>query len=390
MTAARARPRWGLRIVALVIVVLSSTLSLWQLPADLSLSAVARTMFVAAVAAYLTVAVLIVERRPGNPVGWVLFAMGVLTGLYVILDVLINRDSTGAAVAAWLVSLMDAPLFFLVSLLFLLFPDGRLPSDRWRALVVIDLVLVAIVLVATTFKPGPMTFYSQFDNPFGRSDAPLAGIGDTAYVVLLVSVALSAASLIGRWRRGNALERAQLKWIASVAVFAAVVMGSYGVIAGPGAYNLVMDFLVSVALSLFPIAVGVAILRYRLFEIDRIVSRTIAYGLIIGLLVATYAAAILILQGPLGTVLGGDTVSVALSTLVVAALFQPLRRRTKRIVDHRFDRARFDGERTAAAFSERLRDEVDIAAVTADLDATVRAAVKPVQLGLWIRSRQSS
>ena len=385
MTAARARPRWGLRIVALLIVVLSSILSLWQLPADLSLSAVARTMFVAAVAAYLTVAVLIVERRPGNPVGWVLFAMGVLTGLYVILDVLINRDSTGAAVAAWLVSLMDAPLFFLVSLLFLLFPDGRLPSVRWRPLVLVDVVLVAIVLVSTAVRPGPFTFYTQFDNPFGRPDAPLAAISETAYVLLVVSVALSAASLIGRWRRGNALERAQLKWIASVAVFAAVVMGSYGVIAGPGAYNLVMDFLVSVALSLFPIAVGVAILRYRLFEIDRIVSRTIAYGLIIGLLVATYAAAILILQGPLGTVLGGDTVSVALSTLVVAALFQPLRRRTKRIVDHRFDRARFDGERTAAAFSERLRDEVDIATVTADLDRTVRAVLKPTMLVLWLR-----
>jgi hypothetical protein len=127
-----------------------------------------------------------------------------------------------------------------------------------------------------------------------------------------------------------------------------------------------------------------------LFEIDRIVSRTIAYGLIIAVLLVTYTGAILVLQGPLGAVLGGDTVSVALSTLVVAALFQPLRGRMKRIVDHRFDRARFDAERTSAAFSERLRNEVDIATVTADLHLTVRDALKPTTAALWLRSAERS
>ncbi len=183
-----------------------------------------------------------------------------------------------------------------------------------------------------------------------------------------MSVALSALSLVGRWRRGGSLERAQLKWVASAAAFAAVVMGSYGVVIGPGAFNEVFDFLVGLALGFFPIAIGIAILRYHLFEIDRLVSRTIAYALITAILVATYAAVILVLQGPLGNLLGGDTVSVALSTLVVAALFQPLRRRIQRAVDGRFDRARFDGERTSAAFSERLRHETDIAMVVTDLD----------------------
>jgi hypothetical protein len=141
----------------------------------------------------------------------------------------------------------------------------------------------------------------------------------------------------------------------------------------------------TLTLIAFPVAIAIAILRYQLFEIDRIVSRTVAYVLITALLIAAYAVAILVLQEPLETITGGNTVSVALSTLVVAALFQPLRRRVQAVVDRRFDRARFDAERTTAAFSERLRDEVDIATVTEDLDATVRTALKPSALGLWLR-----
>ena len=132
-------------------------------------------------------------------------------------------------------------------------------------------------------------------------------------------------------------------------------------------------------------SVGIAMLRYRLYEIDRIVSRTIAYGVLTVILVAAYGSAILVLQGPLRAVLGGDTISVALSTLVVAALFQPIRRRVQHAVDRRFDRARFDAELTAAAFAERLRDQVDIAAVVSDLDRTVRSSLKPATAILWLR-----
>jgi len=142
---------------------------------------------------------------------------------------------------------------------------------------------------------------------------------------------------------------------------------------------------VVVTFALPAVATAVAILRYRLYEIDRIVSRTIAYGLLTVILVAAYWGAILLLQGPLRTVLGGDTISVALSTLVVAALVQPIRRRVQHAVDRRFDRARFDAESTAAAFAERLRDQVDIAAVVSDLDLTVQSSLKPATIGLWLR-----
>ena len=144
---------------------------------------------------------------------------------------------------------------------------------------------------------------------------------------------------------------------------------------------------VLVGLTLMPIAIGVAILRYRLYDLDRLVSRTISYGLLTGALLAAYAGLILVLQDPLAAVTGGNTVTVALSTLVVAALFQPIRSRLQRIVDRRFDRARYDAERTTAAFAKRLREQVDLAALSDELDSTVDKAVAPSLVGLWLRPR---
>ena len=169
------------------------------------------------------------------------------------------------------------------------------------------------------------------------------------------------------------------------AVLVALAMGGYAFLVGPGKFNDIADLALGVAFGFFPIAIGIAILRYRLFEIDRLVSRTIAYVAITAVLLVAYTGAILVLQGPLGSVTGGDTIPVAVSTLVVAALFQPLRRRIQSVVDRRFDRARFDAERMSAAFAERLRADVDIESVTADLRTTVQAAVRPTHQELWIR-----
>ena len=134
-----------------------------------------------------------------------------------------------------------------------------------------------------------------------------------------------------------------------------------------------------------PVAAGLAVLRYRLYDIDRIISRTISYGAVTAVLIAAYAVVVLLLQERLRAITGGDTVAVAVSTLVVAGLFDPLRRRVQRVVDRRFDRARFDAERTASEFRDRLRDQVDLPALTADLDATVRTAIAPTSVDLWLR-----
>ena len=153
----------------------------------------------------------------------------------------------------------------------------------------------------------------------------------------------------------------------------------------PGQFNDIADLTLGFAFGFFPVAIGIAILRYRLFEIDRLVSRTIAYVILTAVLVGAYAGAILLLQGPLGFVTGGDTVPVAISTLVVAALFQPLRRRVQSTVDRRFDRARFDAERTSADSRNACARTSTSKSVTADLRATVQDALRPERQGLWLR-----
>jgi hypothetical protein len=197
----------------------------------------------------------------------------------------------------------------------------------------------------------------------------------------------AAVALWVRFRRGDTIVREQVKWLLTAATVAAVTFPSSFILRALQLNALAdtISLLAFLSLLALPITIGIAILRYRLYDIDRVVSRTVAYALISAFLLATYAALILVLTGPMGAVLGRNTVVVAISTLVVAALFQPLRRRVQTAVDRRFDRARYDGQRMAEAFAGRVRDQVDIAAVSDDLDATVRAAVKPSTLLLWMR-----
>jgi len=195
----------------------------------------------------------------------------------------------------------------------------------------------------------------------------------------------AAAAVAIRFRRRRGIEREQLKWfLAVVAVCAIAFLVAIQQETGPIAdAAFIIAFCGLVAM---PIAIGVAILRYRLYEIDRIVSRTIAYALVTGGLLAVYLVVNLGLTTVFSSLASGNSVAVAASTLVVAALFTPVRRRVQRVVDRRFDRARYDGERTSAAFSERLRNEVDLAAVTSDLDRTVRSAIAPTSVAVWLRA----
>ena len=174
-----------------------------------------------------------------------------------------------------------------------------------------------------------------------------------------------------------------MKWFAAVALF--TVTSFSATVVGIAPINVLGWLLGLVGIVLLPVAIGVAILRYRLYDIDRIISRTVSYGVVTGGLVAVYLAVNLALTTVFSSLASGNSVAVAASTLVVAALFTPVRRRVQRVVDHRFDRARYDAERTTAAFSERLRNEMDLAAVAADLDETVRAAMAPSHVGIWLR-----
>jgi hypothetical protein len=224
------------------------------------------------------------------------------------------------------------------------------------------------------------------DNPFGliavsTEVRELAGLVGT--LALFVAMALAVVAIAVRWRRGSHVERSQLKWLFAALVVAGLLFPTFtgSAVEAP---SVLTNLSVGSAL-LIPVAIGIAILRYRLYEIDRLISRTISYGVVSATLVAVYASLILVLQGPLGAVTGGDTVAVAASTLVAAALFQPVRRLTQSLVDHRFNRARYDAERTIDTLASRLRGETDLPIVRSTVIDTVVRSVEPTAASLWLR-----
>ena len=276
-------------------------------------------------------------------------------------------------------------MFFTVGMLFLFFPDGRLPSPRWRLLVAVDLVLLLAVSVGSLFRPGPFAYYPWVVNPLGDPASPALALWEPAYILIVGVVALAALSLVGRWRRAGVVERAQLKWVAASAALIAAAMLFYGGTAGPGQYSQVGDLLVGAALAVFPMAIGIAVLRYHLYEIDRLISRTLGWAIVTALLVGVFAAAVVGLQAALDSVTQGQTLAVAASTLVACALFQPIRGRVQRAVDRRFDRSRYDAQRTVDGFVEALRYEVDPARLRGVLVETARDAVHPLAASVWLR-----
>ena len=350
-------------------------------------------LFGGATASFVLVGLLLLLGRvTGNRIGSLLLLTGVLLavayglGVYGLAGAAQSPPWPGTALSFVLSdSIFVSPLVIALVGIPLVFPDGRLVSPRWRSLVwlaVIATMAQALSVILTPGTEGP----TSLPNPLG--------VGSLAEVAAILGALSSGSSVLGfggaaasvwvRYRRGDPVERQQLKWLLAVAALAALFYPASFII--PDATVAGVFFILgSLTLSALPIAIAIAILRYRLYEIDRIISRTIAYVLITGVLLGAYTAAILLLQGPLGTITGGDTIAVALSTLVAAALFQPLRQRVQVAVDRRFDRARFDAERTAAAFSDRLRNEVDIDTIATDLRATVGGAIAPTRFGLWLR-----
>ncbi len=292
------------------------------------------------------------------------------------------------AVLGWLLGIVFTPVLgALLVIMPLLFPDGHLLSERWRWVVWLAVAVAVADSLATAFQPGPLEGSDLLLNPFGvEALANLRGILETASGLgLALVMPLVLLSLVLRYRRGSTTERQQLKWFAAAVVLTGACVALALLPLGP----LPIDFWVAwiMALPLIPIAIGIAILRYRLYEIDRIISRTISWALVTGLLVAAFVGLVIGLTTVLGSLAGGSTFAVAGSTLVVFALFQPLRRRIQVAVDRRFDRARYDARRTADAFAERLRNDVDLASVQGDLLGVVHSSLQPASVGLWTRDQ---
>lgn len=337
---------------------------------------------------------LLLALRAGR-LGWVLLAGGLAFGTvafgYVVGGLLVLGDpSDPLANAAFVLgpTMIPAGYALILPALGLAFPHGRLPSRRWRGPV---WTVTGVLVAATAIRlvtPGEIAG-SPSHNPFGIEALP-AGVrsaGDVfATAGLALITVLAVAAVIVRYRRAAMLERQQLRWFMAAVLLAAipvVVAPNVGGIAGP-----VWALAALVGLLLVPVSVWIAITRYHLYQIDRLISRTVGWAAVTAILVAVFAMAVVGLQAVLADVTQGQTLAVAASTLAAAALFQPVRSRVQRTVDARFDRARYNAERTAAAFGEQLRDRVALEEVASVLAATTSDAVRPSAMAVWLRNER--
>jgi hypothetical protein len=338
-------------------------------------------------------------RRPGHRIGRLLMLSGPLYGFVAAgwstadaLEPLV--DPQLYRVVGWALALLSFPAVALIAgWVPMLFPTGTLPGPRWRVPVALLIVLSGIGLTAWAVRPGPMSVGTDHLSPIVLDGWPgfLQPFVDAIPVELVALFALASAALIIRYRRGDRIERLQIRWLVSAVSLAAI-----------GFAGLVLDFVlrpmdgspISRPMTLvgyagilaMPIAIGIAVLRYRLYEIDRIISRTIGWALATGVIVAVFAGTVLGIQTLLAGITQSQSPAVAASTLLAFALFQPVRRRIQSAVDHRFNRARYDADLTEAAFAERLRGQMNLAALEIDITGTVDSALRPRAIGVWIRS----
>ena len=339
----------------------------------------------------------LVMQRPGNAIGALLLFTGTMTavswsgGYYVDLDDFVGPGRLPFIVPmAWLTGWLFSPAVGLLAVFApMLYPSGHLPSPRWRIVATVALTAIAVGTIHTATAPGPMN-YGNGINPVTLPQ-PLSDVVQAlASVSLLLAppvITLVLVNLILRFRRSVGVERQQIKWFLAVAsVAATAIVVSIVTVTGPISDTAWIVGLL--AIGCLPMAMGVAILRYRLYEIDRLVSRTISYTVITAVLVVVFGGFNLLLEAVLENLTQASTLAVAGSTLLVFALFQPLRRRVQTAVDRRFDRERYEGDRIARAFAERLRDEVDPERLRDELDRVLAQTVAPARTGLWLRGER--
>ena len=349
------------------------------------------------IAVFASTGALVASRIPGNPIGWLLclnalaFAVG---GVCVaVSDSAFREGWDGAVVTAaawvgtfvWMVGVGPAATFVL-----LLFPNGRLPSRRWGPVAWLAGGSLLAIVLALALAPGRIED-TRVTNPFGvDAAADVLPIVETAgLAVLFVSILASCASLVARYRASGRGQRQQLKWLAwSLPVVLAWLGASIWVEStqtGDRALDIA-NALASIGLTIVPVAIAIAILRHRLYDIDVVINRTLVYGALTVTLGGVYLGLVLVLQLVLNPVTSQSDLAVAASTLAVAALFGPVRGRIQAVVDRRFFRQRYDAARTVESFSGRLRHEVDLESVSADLRGVVSETVQPTHVSLWLRS----
>jgi len=386
-TRAAALLAWSLAAASLALLLTAEMLSYLSRsasPASVDgtnwLSYAITMAFTVMIAAYATVGALVASRRPSNAVGWLLCAVGLATAVERFAErhapYAQAMDFAGAKAADFLYAIN--PGILLAIFVPLVFPDGRLPSRRWRPLIWLVAALAVYVVDAALEPGGP--------DPLGV-ELPGSVYGvlvDLVIVSLIVGILGAAASVALRLWRARGQQRQQLKWL--VYATSVVVIGGLDAVLFPLPLGDVFWLVMLIGFAGMPVAMGIAILRYRLYDIDVVINRTLVYGFLSVLLAATYYGSVAVLQGVFRALTGGQsTLAIVASTLAIAALFVPLRRRIQGFIDRLFYRRRYDAAKTLEAFSAKLRDETDLDALSDDLVGVVRETMQPAHVSLWLR-----
>jgi hypothetical protein len=356
---------------------------------------------VVSVLTFSTMGAVITSRQPENLIGWIFCAIGFLGGVRLLSTeyaayALLAKSGLlpGGGVLAWLACWLWVPDVGLYLCLALLFPNGRLLSTRWRPFAWFIVVVVATGTVAVALSPGPIRGLEPIDNPLGWKRFPhAAGMTEA---LLYASGLVAVASVLMRLRRSRGEERQQIKWFAYAG--ALLIISTITTYVLSEATSLwwvgwVVFIPAMIGIAGLPVGVSIAILRYRLYEIDILINRTLVYGALTTLLVAVYVGSIVVLEGLLRVLTGQEEqpqLAIVVSTLVIAALFNPLRSRIQAFIDRRFYRTKYDAKKTLEAFSARLRDETDLEALSDDLVGVVRETMQPAHVSLWLRPDTSS
>jgi hypothetical protein len=371
-----------------VVVLAAAAVVLRALAGQLSIGITAGVVIVLTFAG---VGLVIAWRQPGNPIGWMMvvftlvYVLGGAANYYAVLFYRLGHHGLPLAALALLLSAVQVPSFAMVPVVILLFPDGRVPGRRWRGAVrayagLVALVMALILAEAAAALAGHSVRLSPTGNLTSSSHLAQWLANPPAWLIVPVigAIVIIGLSFVGHqvlsWRRAGGDRRQQLKWlacggaVAAASLILAAAVGAAGLLAG---------------LAALPVGIGVGILRYRLYDIDRIISRTLAYALVTGVLAGVYAGLVLLATKVLTV---HTPVAVAVATLAAAALFNPLRRRMQNIVDRRFNRARFNADRIIAGFAARLQGTVDLDAVRIDLARSVQQTLEPVHISVWIQA----
>ena len=390
-------PAIVLAIVGLVFILAGSGRGL-DLPPGRGSELVLEAVATIAAVLFSLVGLLIARKETANPIGWIFLwsaaALGLMDAAHGYADLALygRTNWPGGPWAGWLTSWLVIVLFVAPCLIAQLFPDGRPPSPRWGRVLRLSVGLGFYLALSPALQPRRLGSYPDVANPLGTPHWAGNVLVDPVWgVAVLLLLGLSLTSIVTRFRRSTGVERKQLTWLALAG--ALVIVAFIGAFVANGIGGVIETVFFAVGFSAFlvmPVAVAVAILRYRLYEIDRIISRTLVYGGLTVVLGAAYVGLVLGGQAVFSSFAGGGGLVIAVSTLVVAALFLPMRSRVQRLVDRRFYRRRYDAQRTLESFGTRLREQVDLETLQVELQNVVHETVQPAGVALWLRTRERS